>query len=142
MHLLIISGLLSVTVAILFFRSLKASALKRLHSRREDEAILFCKSANFSGFSSLGFKQIRGNGLLALYEDELVFEMLLPAKEVVVPVAAIKHIDTVKTHAGRGLMYPQLHIIYENNDKTEGVAWAVKHLEEWLAILNQMIEQQ
>ena len=136
LHILILSALFFVAVVITFIRHIKAKRLDRLKELYPEEAILFDKSANFSGFSSKRGKQIRGNGILALYKTEIVFIMWLPAKEVIIPLSAIKKVDTVRMHAGRWLIYPQLHIIYEIDGKTEGVAWATNHINEWVDTLH------
>ena len=130
-HILILSSLFLVALLIFAFRHIKARRFTRLDELHPEEAVLLDKSANFSGFSSKGGAQIRGNGILALYETEVVFLMWLPPKEVRIPLSAIKKVDTVRMHAGRWLIYPQLHIIYEIDGKTDGVAWATKHIVEW-----------
>ncbi|MCK5808576.1 hypothetical protein KAH37_06300 [bacterium] len=135
-HILVLSSLFLVVLLVFSFRHIKAKRFSRLDELHPEEAVLLDKSANFSGFSSKRGKQIRGKGILALYETELVFLMWLPAKEVVIPLSAIKKVDTVRMHAGRWLIYPQLHIIYEIDSKTDGVAWATSHIVEWRDTLN------
>jgi len=132
-HVIVVGAMLFIAGIVLFLRGLRDKAVERLRSLREDEPLLQEMSANFSGFSSKRGGQIRGNCLLALYPDEIIFIMWAPRKVIRIPMRSVSHVDTVRNHAGRWLPYPQLHIVYtDETGAVDGVAWALSHPEHWV----------
>ncbi len=54
--------------------------------------------AKFFGIESLGFKQVRGNGILMLTEKDLVFGMFHPTRDFPIPLALIEKIELTESH--------------------------------------------
>ncbi len=85
-------------------------------NRFQDRKIYRSSSgANFFGLESLGQRQFRGNGILVLTEKELYFEMLLPKKEINIPLRNIVKIETPKSHLHKTKFKPLLKVIFKND---------------------------
>ncbi len=92
--------------------------------------------ANFFGLESGGKTQIRGNGRLLLTDNELVFGMFKPAKEIVIPLSSITAIDIVKWHLGKSIFQPLLKVYFDNENGTQDSgAWWLANPKEWKALL-------
>jgi hypothetical protein len=89
-------------------------------------------SANGFGVQSDGYGQIRGNGVLALTDEELYFLMWIPRREIRIPLDDITDIATPKSHLGKTKMQPLLKVSFVNRDgDDDSVAWLVPELEDW-----------
>jgi hypothetical protein len=95
------------------------------------EPLLEDDSANFLGRTSKSAFQLRGNGCLALGDEQLVFVMWWPRRELVIDRAAITAVATVKGHLGKTIGRPLLRVTFEG----ESAAWYVRQLDQWLAAL-------
>jgi hypothetical protein len=80
--------------------------IDELKQRYCDKEIHAEAKANSFGVESRGTTQIRGNGLLFLTSQELVFGMFTPATEVVIPLTNITTIDIVKWHLAKACLSP------------------------------------
>ena len=98
----------------------------------EDNIRKIAASANCFGVQSEGYGQIRGNGVLAVTDQELYYLMWLPAREIRIPLEDINDVDTTKSHLGKTKARPLLEILFTNTEgKEDSVAWLVPDLEEW-----------
>ena len=89
-------------------------------------------SANCFGVESGGYGQIRGNGVLALTDEELYFLMWIPKREIRIPLEDVIEVSTPKTHLGKTKMQPLLKISFTNREgESDSVAWLVPDLEDW-----------
>lgn len=89
--------------------------------------------ANFFGVESRGKMQARGLGALVLAKDGLHFYMLLPRRDLTVPLAAVRRVELVRWHLGKsvGRMLLKVHFAGEAGD--DSVAWWVPGPEAWKA---------
>ncbi|MHA2035336.1 MAG: hypothetical protein ACW972_00870 [Promethearchaeota archaeon] len=102
--------------------------------------MIFDDVANFFGLESLGSWKVRGNGVLALTEDKLLFGMWKPIKELYIPVKSITKITNPKSHMHRSVFRPLLKVIFKNEKgENDSAAWFVQDLNTWNDILNSLI---
>ena len=106
----------------------------------KEKILIFDDMANFFGLESLGIWKTRGNGVLILTEEELLFGMWTPKKELIIPIKSLSKITNPKSHLHRSVFRPLLKVIF--NNKKEGkdsAAWLVQDLVKWNEILNRLI---
>jgi hypothetical protein len=115
--------------------------IKEIHERLENEQILIYNDiANFFGLESLGTWKVRGNGVLILSEEELLFGMWKPKKELIIPVKSITEITNPKSHMHKSVFKPLLKVTFKNEmGDNDSAAWFVKDLNKWNEILNDLI---
>lgn len=93
--------------------------------------------SNFYGLQSLGLKQIRGNGVLMVTDDAVVFEMYLPKKQLIIPVSDILSVEKTQEHLGK-LGWSLLCVRYQDGNQHETTAWRVKNVDAWIMELDQL----
>lgn len=135
----IAGALLLVTGMILLLRKLQKNAIDELSvSYPEHTRILTSPMANLFGLESAGMKQVRGNGILLLTSSQLYFRMLLPKKEVLIPLRNIVSVETPKSYLGKTKGMKLLKVNFRNDTgASDSAAWLVDHLEEWVETLRQ-----
>ena len=107
----------------------------------EHTRILTAPMANLFGIKSGGMKQIRGNGILLLTSSQLYFRMLLPKREILIPVNSITSIETPKSFLGKTKGRKLLKIDYRNDiGGTDSAAWLVPDLEKWIETIRRSAE--
>ena len=73
---------------------------------------------------------------MLLTDNELVFGMFKPAKEIVIPLSNITAIDIVKWHLGKSVLQPLLKVSFTNENGTQDSgAWWLTNPKEWQALL-------
>jgi hypothetical protein len=88
------------------------------------------------GVASAGRAQVRGNGHLALGPDRLLFAQWVPRREVSIPLAAIRSVDTTRSHLGKTIGSRLLRVTWERPDGAEDtIALHVRDLQTWLDAL-------
>ena len=88
------------------------------------------------GLESRGRGQVRGNGLLALGEDELVFRMLVPRRETRIPLAGVTAVGSERTWLGKWIGVRLLRVRWRTPEGGEdAMAWRVRDLDAWIAAL-------
>jgi len=98
-------------------------------------------SANFFGQESLGFKQIRGNGVLVLADEELYFRLWIPKKELRISSKQIIDVQSPRSHLGKTKFMPLLKILFKNDKgANDSIAWAVDNLPYWKETLDRIIK--
>ncbi len=104
--------------------------LKRYYNL--EDLLLYSLEANFFGQKSYGFRQIRGNGALALLHEKIHFFLLLPDREIIIPISKIISVNLKKSFLGKTVFKPLLHVEFlnENGDRDE-VAWLLKNPDLW-----------
>jgi len=115
--------------------------IKEIHEKlEEDKIIIYDDMANFFGLESLGTWKVRGNGVLILTEEELLFGMWKPKKELIIPVKSITEIMNPKSHMHKSVFRPLLKVIFKNEEgNNDSAAWFVQDLNKWNEILNDLI---
>jgi hypothetical protein len=90
----------------------------------------------FFGLSSAGMFQIRGNGCLAATEDQLLFRLWVPRREVLIGRAGVTAIDTPRSHRGKATLRRLLRVTYTDmKGEQDAAAWEVRDLDAWLDAL-------
>ena len=99
-----------------------------------------CIGANFFGQESLGIKQVRGNGVLMLTSEELIFEYWVPKKVLRIPLSKIHSIEQTKWHLRKTKGVNLVKVLFTNKNFIEdSAAWWVRETEEWLQLLGNIV---
>lgn len=94
------------------------------------------QGANSLGVESAGKTQLRGNGNLALTEEELLFAQWIPNRVTRIPRASILEVRTAKSHLGKRLGRPLLKVVWTNERaEQDSIALWVRDLDGWVAAL-------
>ena len=126
---IVIVTLTIVTVAV---RRMAVSGAGTVDDHFAGKTILLnIPNANFFGQQSLGVTQVRGNGSLAVTEDELYFVRWVPRKEFVVPLRHIQSVEIAKGFLGKRQLGRLLVKVNFMNDAGEpdAMAWHVADAE-------------
>jgi hypothetical protein len=115
--------------------------IKEIHEKHGKEKILiFDDMAIFFGLESLGSWKVRGNGVLILTEEDLLFGMWKPKKELKIPVESITMITNPKSHLHKSVFRPLLKVMFKNESgNDDSAAWFVQDLNQWNEILDGLI---
>jgi hypothetical protein len=124
---LIFTVVFGVTLSILRRETMsRAQAI----GKKFPNARLIVPGANFYGQESKGKMQMRGNGTLALTEEELYFEWLVPRREFRIPLSAIQAVETPSSYLGKTNFRPLLKVVFQNDaGQTDSMAWLVPDVE-------------
>jgi hypothetical protein len=96
---------------------------------REDDA-------NSFGVESAGAWQVRGNGNLALTEDELLFAQWVPNRLVRIPRSSIVEVTTARSHLGKSVWRKLLKVVWTNElGEQDSIGLWVRDLDGWLEAL-------
>lgn len=98
-------------------------------------------SANFFGWKSKGGKQIRGNGALVLLADELWFGMLLPQRDLSIPLKDITAVTFPRSHCGKSILRRLLCLTVISKGVEDSVAWYVRDREQWKTAIDNALGQ-
>jgi hypothetical protein len=89
--------------------------------------------ANSFGVESAGKRQVRGNGSLALTEEELVFAQWVPDRIVRIPRASIIEVTTPRSHLGKTMFRKLLKVTWETESGApDSIALLVRDLDAWV----------
>ena len=126
----IVTVVVTLGMAIFLLRWLKRLAKNNAQAVRDRYAgrtlHILVENVNFFGQQSLGVTQGRGNGTLAVAEDEIYFLRWLPQKEFVVPLRDIESVEIVKSFLGKTRFTPLLKITFRSASGTsDAMAWHV-----------------
>jgi len=115
--------------------------IKEIHEKLEKEkSLIFDDMVNFFGLESLGIWKVRGKGVLMLTEEELLFGMWKPKKELIISVKSITKITNPKSHLHKSVFRPLLKVMFKNEKgNNDSAAWFVQDLNKWNEILNDLI---
>ncbi len=97
--------------------------------------------ANLFGVTSRGHGQLRGNGALVLTADSLWFGMLLPARELTIPLSRVIAVREAGSHLGKSVLgHRLLRVEFDGADGPDAAAWAVRDPEGWVAAVVRAVE--
>lgn len=135
-------GLLALAAVLVTLALLRRKAVEDLRRRLAGREVLkMDRRANFFGVESKGQGQLRGNGVLVLTPGQLIFEMLLPAREMVVDLARISRLAKVRSHLHKTVMRPLLRVEYDDGaGGTDAIAWYVRDVDGWIAAIGELCE--
>jgi hypothetical protein len=99
---------------------------------RDRNVVIHDSAANYFGLKSRAGKQLRGNGILVMTDEEIYFRMLLPSREVRIPLSMIKSVSHPRSHAGRSVGRRLLRVDFEDDSgQTDAAGWYVRDPEAW-----------
>jgi hypothetical protein len=118
--------------------------MRRIAQRRTDldaiaagrQRLRLDQRANCFGLQSLGKTQSRGNGFLALFEDELVFLQWIPKRDVRIRLDRVIAVDETSGFLGKTIGRPLLRVVWRDPERREVVAWWVADLAAWRASID------
>jgi len=121
----------------MFFRRMQRRVAAELRARLGEASILAIEErANGFGVESGGPFQVRGNGCLALTDDELVFLMWLPRRELRILRSAITGVERTRWHLGKTMGRELLRVRFQNEaGQSDSAAFLVGDLPMWEALL-------
>lgn len=133
--------IVSLLILLISIKKRKLQLRVEIQEKIQNKNILFTdKSANFFGQESKGYKQIRGNGVLVITDDSLMFFMLLPRKEIIIELSKIESIESPASFLGKSVLKPLLKVDFTNeNGEKDSAAWYLRNLEEAKRILKDKI---
>lgn len=134
--LVLIIVALVVTGDIVFFvwwiKRLRAGAIEALREAVGDERVYHVEDCNFFGLQSSGYKQWRGNGVLALTGKGIHFRMFIPRRYLFVPVDAMREISEPRSFLGKSKAKKLLRVDFANSaGEKDACAWLVPSLRWW-----------
>jgi hypothetical protein len=92
--------------------------------------------ANCFGRESLGRTQARGNGLLALFDDELVFLQWVPKRDIRIRLDRIITVDEVSGFLGKTVARALLRVAWRDPEGRDIAVWSVRDLGAWRAAID------
>ncbi len=114
--------------------------LKENYDKEDRKILLKSRGANFFGQESKGVSQMRGNGNLFLYENELFFKQWVPKKNISIPIDKIHSVEVIKSHLLKTKAVPLLKVIFENEkSQNDSIAWFVRKLDKWISTINSLL---
>jgi hypothetical protein len=94
------------------------------------------RGANSFGVESSGPWQVRGNGNLALIEDELLFAQWVPSRLLRIPRRSIVRVTTTRSHLGKSVGKDLLEVVWMlEHGAEDSIAIWVRDLDGWLLAL-------
>ncbi len=125
----VITGLIVIG---LWIKRLRKEAIAAVRRSTGKEKTYLVEDCNFFGQQSFGYKQVRGNGILALTDKGIHFRMLIPSKELFVPLDSIKDISQPRSFLGKTKMRDLLRVDFVNEQgRDDAGAWLVPSLQWW-----------
>jgi len=115
-----------------WFKRLRMEAIESMRGDVGEEKVYHVEDCNFFGRQSAGYRQWRGNGVLALTEKGIHFRMLLPRKELFIPLDSIKEISHPRSFLGKSKARDLLRVDFVNEaGEEDACAWLVPSLQWW-----------
>lgn len=100
------------------------------------ELLLEEPGANSLGVESAGPWQVRGNGNLALTEEELLFAQWVPQRLLRIPRRSIVEVSKTDSHLGKTIGRPLLEIAWTREDgNQDAIAIWVRDPDRWITAL-------
>jgi hypothetical protein len=125
----VIAGLI---VIVWWIKRLRKEAIAAVRRSTGKEKVYQVEDCNFFGRQSSGYKQVRGNGVLALTDKGIHFRMLIPRKEMFVPLDSIKDISQPRSFLGKTKLKYLLRVDFVNEEgRDDAGAWLVPSLQWW-----------
>ncbi|MEN8209003.1 MAG: hypothetical protein ABFR50_07105 [Candidatus Fermentibacteria bacterium] len=138
-----VAGSILLVAGIVFLlRKLLKTAKGEVYAEYPEHVrILTSPMANLFGIQSGGMKQIRGNGILLITSSQLYFRMLLPRKELLIPLGSITSVETPVSFLGKTRGRKLLKVDYRNDaGGTDSAAWLVPDLEKWVQTIRGSVQ--
>jgi len=125
-----------------WLKNANLKALREMDDMFPGEVILHQDGVNFFGRKSLGFGQVRGNGLLILTERKLLFRQAAPSRWFEVPIDRITGIENPRSFMGKGFVGGLLVVNYTNeHGEADAIGWAIRDFNSWNNLLTTAREE-
>lgn len=125
-----------------WLQNVNIKAMEEMNELYPGEVILHQDGANFFGRKSLGFGQVRGNGLLILTEKKLLFRQAAPSRWFEIPIDRITGIQNPRSFMGKGFAGGLLVVNYFNEEgESDAIGWAVRDYRNWNNLLESAREE-
>lgn len=123
--------------AFVLFRKTRVRIIEEIRSRLGADRILLLEDGpNSFGVESRGRGQLRGNGCLAASQDEILFIMWWPRREIHIPRARITAVERTRSHLGKRIGRDLLRVRFTNEEGSpDSAAWWVRDLPAWERVL-------
>ena len=133
--IIVAAGLVSLWI---FFRQKANKRIQEVQKEIDGQSILYTdRSANFFGQVSRGYKQIRGNGILFITSEQILFNMWFPDKKLFIPVSSIISFKSPKSFLGKTKLSRLVQIdFYNESGYPDAAAWLTCDLESCLKVLD------
>jgi hypothetical protein len=139
--LLIAIAALSLRTLASRLRRLRAEALRKLREDTRGKKVYRVDDCNFFGVASRGYRQLRGNGVLALTEEGIYFRMLAPERELHIPLHAVRKVSFPRSFLGKSKGYVLLRVDFLGSEgREDAAAWIVPHPEWWGRSIEVLLE--
>lgn len=124
-------------LAWLWIKRLRAAGLARMEAEvlRGRAPQRLDDMANFFGLGSIGAVQARGNGCLALTDDELAFAQWVPQRLVRVRLSDVLGVEETRSHLGKSVGRKLLLVRWRVDGGEDCAAWFVHDLDGWRGAL-------
>lgn len=88
------------------------------------------------GLTSRGKLQSRGNGALVLTPTHLQWLQLVPhSADLAIPLASITAVTTARSHLGKTIARPLLHVAFTVDGASDSIAWYCPDVPGWITAL-------
>jgi hypothetical protein len=123
--------LIGVIFAIVFGGLMRLSKQRTAEAQQKyPGARALISNASFFGQQSRGVGQMRGSGTLILTDDDLIFEMWVPRRELRIPLRSISAVETPTSFLGKTRFKPLLKVVFQNESGlTDAAAWDIPDVE-------------
>lgn len=135
LFIIAVSVVILINLLVYGVKSRAADVLKEVETELEksgEKVLLKDAWANFFGLKSLGWAQVRGNGILVLTDKRVCFYRYYPKKQISIPLESITNLETVKSYLGKSKFSDLVKITY-NEDET---AFLVRDVSLWIDEIN------
>ncbi|MBJ8341163.1 hypothetical protein JGU71_19945 [Antrihabitans sp. YC3-6] len=133
--LVVVLSVIVVVLKVVVGRVRKSSAAKIESQFSPTDIVRADPLANFFGLESKGGAQVRGNGALVLTRTMVWFSRAGGSVPLEIPLAAVREVDAVKTHAGKSVGRRLLWIRFETDRGFDSVAWFVRDVDDWITAI-------
>lgn len=140
--IIIVAVDLIVDLALLrwWIKRLRREAVERLREITEGERVYNVEDCNFLGRESRGYRQWRGNGLLALTDRGLRFRQLMPRTDVFIPLGSITGLSMPRSFLGKSGLKGLLRVDFRDEEgKDDACAWLLPSPAWWASALEALL---
>ncbi len=134
--IIILVVLASVVADIFFFiwwfKKLRVEAIEDMRKMVDGEKVYNIEDSNCFGVLSKGYRQIRGNGILALTDKGIHSRMLIPRKYLFIPLQSVRGVSNPRSFLGKTKARVLLRVDFVNEEgRDDACAWIVPSLQWW-----------
>jgi hypothetical protein len=130
-----------VVLLVLLPKWMASKSSKLLQHRYPSEQLLnSTSSVNCFGLTSLGRWQVRGNGVMALTEQELWFKAFIYSLDITIKLEEITSVELVNSHLGKRVFGRQLLKVNFRKEADDSIAFLVGNPEGWKQQMEQLVE--